>query len=134
MSSKVKLPGLYEFLREAELEHYYNSLKNILQIQNVPQLKYVMEDDLRNIGMSKPECRRLKTFYNKYCPGNYASKIKKFLGRKEENKDESLFGKDSLGARNTIKVPTQHVIQADSITVYKAGLQRRFFEDKYIFG
>ena len=126
MSSKVRPPGLYEFLQEAELQHYYNSLKNILQIQNVPQLKYVMEDDLRNIGMSKPECRRLKTFYNKYCPGNYASKIKKFLGRKDEGREEFLLGKDTLGSRGQIKVPSQHVIQADSISVYKELGQGEF--------
>jgi hypothetical protein len=29
--------------------------------------------------MSKPETRRLKTFFNKYCPGNYASKIRQSL-------------------------------------------------------
>ena len=126
MSSKVRPPGLYEFLQEAELQHYYNSLKNILQIQNVPQLKYVMEDDLKNIGMSKPECRRLKTFYNKYCPGNYASKIKKFLGRKDEGREEFLLGKDTLGSRGQIKVPSQHVIQADSISVYKELGQGEF--------
>ena len=126
MSSKQKPPGLYDFLREAELEHYHNSLKNILQIQNVPQLKYVMEDDLRNIGMSKPECRRLKTFYNKYCPGNYASKIKKFLGRKDDPREEFSLGKDSFGSRNQIKVPSQHVIHADSIQVYKELGQGEF--------
>lgn len=126
MSGKVnKIPGLYEFLHEAELQHYHNSLKNILQIQNVPQLKYVVEEDLRNIGMSKPECRRLKTFYSKYCPGNYASKLKKFLGRKDDN-EEFLLGRDTLGSRGSIKVPSQHVIQADSIQVYKELGQGEF--------
>ena len=126
MSSKQKPPGLYDFLREAELENYHNTLKNILQIQNVPQLKYVMEDDLRNIGMSKPECRRLKTYYNKYCPGNYASKIKKFLGRKDDPREEFSLGKDSLRSRSQIKVPSQHVIHADSIQVYKELGQGEF--------
>ena len=108
MTGKVnKIPGLYEFLHEAELQHYHNSLKNILQIQNVPQLKYVVEEDLRNIGMSKPECRRLKTFYSKYCPGNYASKLKKFLGRKDDNNEEFLLGRDTLCSRGSIKVPSQ---------------------------
>ena len=126
MSGKIRIPGLYEFLQEAELEHYHNSIKNILQVQNVPQIKYVVEEDLRNIGMSKPECRRLKTYYSKYCPGNYASKIKKFLGRKEENKDEYLLGKDGLGSRGSIKVPSQHVIQAEAIQIYKELGQGEF--------
>ena len=120
MSGKIRIPGLYEFLQEAELQHYHNSIKNILQVQNVPQIKYVVEDDLRNIGMSKPECRRLKTFYHKYCPGNYASKIKKFLGRKEENREEVV------GSRATIKVPSQHVIQAEAIQIYKELGQGEF--------
>ena len=84
-----------------------------------------MEDDLRNIGMSKPECRRLKTFYNKYSPGNYASKIKKFLGRKDEH-PESTLGKEAFGSRGQIKVPSQHVIQADSVQVYKELGQGEF--------
>ena len=95
MANKARAPGLYEFLQEAELQHYYNGLKNILQVQNVGQLKYVVEEDLKNIGMSKPECRRLKTFFNKYTPGSYASKLRKFLGRKEEGREEALLGEDS---------------------------------------
>ena len=126
MSGKIRLPALYEFLQEAELQHYHNSIKNILQVQNVSQIKYVVEEDLRNIGMSKPECRRLKTYYNKYCPGNYASKIKKFLGRKEESKDEFLLGKEGLGTRASIKVPSQHVIQAEAIQIYKELGQGEF--------
>ena len=123
----TKIPGLYEFLHEAELQHHFNSLKNILQIQNVPQLKYVLEEDLRNIGMSKPECRRLKTYYNKYCPGNYASKIKKFLGRRDDSNEEFLLGKDSLGSRGgSVKIPSHNVIQADSISCYKELGQGEF--------
>ena len=49
---------------------------SLMQVHNVGQLKYVVDEDLATIGMSKPECRRLKTFFNKYCPGNYASKIR----------------------------------------------------------
>ena len=127
MASKVRAPGLYEFLQEAELQHYYNGLKNILQVQNVSQLKYVVEEDLRNIGMSKPECRRLKTFFNKYTPGSYASKLRKLLGRKEEGREEALLGEDSAQCnRGAIKVPSQHVIQSDAISVYKELGQGEF--------
>lgn len=66
--------GLFEFLEEAELQHHFNSLKNVLGVQNVPQLKYVQDDDLANIGMSRPESRRLRTYYGKVCPQNYAAK------------------------------------------------------------
>jgi len=112
-------PGLYEFLQEAELVHTYNSLKNILQVHNVGQLKYVTDDDLANIGLSKPECRRLKSFFNKYSTPNYASKLRKFLGRKEESRDEFLLADEILGNKGAIKVPSQHVIQSESVSVYK---------------
>ena len=73
-ASKKSTMGLFEFLEEAELQHHYNSLKNVLGVQNVPQLKYVQDDDLANIGMSRPEARRLRTYYGKVCPQNYAAK------------------------------------------------------------
>ena len=60
MAGKARPPGLYEFLQEAELQHYYNGLKNILQVQNVGQLKYVVEEDLRtpaNIRTSREVAR-----------------------------------------------------------------------------
>ena len=90
-----KGPGLYEFLIEAELQQYYAGFKNDLKVQNVPQLKYVTEDDLVSIGMSKPEMRRLKKFFQRHFPQNYLSKFKKvcvffihflfFWGRKKIN-------------------------------------------------
>ena len=96
-------------------------------MQNVGQLKYVVEEDLKNIGMSKPECRRLKTFFNKYTPGSYASKLRKFLGRKEEGREEALLGEDSAQCnRGAIKVPSQHVIQSEAISVYKELGQGEF--------
>ena len=97
MSSKTRTLGLFEFLEEAELQHHYNALKNVLQVSaktflengdcscrscdsfsqvhNVQQLKFVIEEDLFNIGMSRPEARRLKTFYSKVD----ACKIARFM-------------------------------------------------------
>ena len=155
--------GLFEFLEEAELQHYYNSLKSILQVHNVQQLKYVMDDDLANIGMSRPEARRLRTFYNKVCPPpNVAAKLKRFLlpgkqGSKDEARQEFLLGNEEdaflnhhLGPSSAgsmrikdrrhsvtstassrsrslthqlssggIRVPSQHVIPSDAISVVK---------------
>ncbi len=65
MGSKSRTLGLIEFLEEAELQHHYHAIKNVLQVHSVQQLKYVVDDDLFNIGMSRPEARRLKNFYNK---------------------------------------------------------------------
>lgn len=50
-------------------------LSNSLKIQNVAHLKYVAEQDLFQLGMSKPEVRRLRKYYEKHYPQNYFSKI-----------------------------------------------------------
>ena len=47
------------------------------QVQNVPQIKWVTDEDLVAMGLSKPEIRRLKKFFSKYCPQNYLSKMKR---------------------------------------------------------
>ena len=49
----------------------------MLQVQNVGQLKFVTDEDLSAIGMSKPEIRRLKKYFQKHCPQTYLSKFKK---------------------------------------------------------
>ena len=67
----------YEFLVEAELQHYYDSFKNDLKVSSVPQLKYVEDEDLVDMGMTKPEIRRLKKFFKKECPQGTFSKLKK---------------------------------------------------------
>ena len=68
---------LRDFLLEAELEHYYSAFKNELKIASVPQIKYLEEEDLVNIGMTKPEMRRLKKFYKKECPQGKLEKFKR---------------------------------------------------------
>ena len=68
---------LRDFLLEAELDHYYSAFKNELKIASVPQIKYLEEEDLFNIGMTKPEMRRLKKFYKKECPQGKLEKFKR---------------------------------------------------------
>ncbi|KOC67948.1 Tyrosine-protein kinase PR2 [Habropoda laboriosa] len=77
-------PGLYEFLMEAELQQYYPGIRGDLKVQTTAQLKYVTEEDLNAIGMSKPEMRRLKKYFQKHFPQNYLSKFKKMLLPKRE--------------------------------------------------
>ena len=52
--------SLYEFLEEAELQHHYLGLRNVLRVQSVNQLRSVREDDLVGIGMSQKEALRLR--------------------------------------------------------------------------
>ena len=70
---------LYEFLCEAELQHYYDSFKNDLKVTNLNQMKYVEEEDLVDMGMTKPEIRRLKKYYKKECPQGTFGKLRKVM-------------------------------------------------------
>ena len=42
-------------------------------------LKYVEEEDLLAVGLTKPEQRRLRKFFEKYYPKTYLNKIKKVI-------------------------------------------------------
>ncbi|UYV71072.1 hypothetical protein LAZ67_8001602 [Cordylochernes scorpioides] len=71
-------PTLYEFLLEAELAHYYQPLATDLKVGALHQLKYVTEEDLQQLGMTRPEQRRLRKFFHKYHPPHsYLHRIKK---------------------------------------------------------
>ena len=59
------------------LQKLYNWTKT--QVQNVAQLKFVSEDDMSQIGMSRPEMRRLTKYFHKHCPQTYLAKMKKVL-------------------------------------------------------
>ena len=72
---------LYEFLVAAELQHYYNAFKSSLKVTSVGQIKYVEDDDLTDLGMTKPEQRRLKKFFRKECPQGAFGKIKRVSGK-----------------------------------------------------
>lgn len=45
----------------------------------VSHLKYASDEDLKQVGLSKPEIRRLRKFYEKFYPHGYLSKIKRLL-------------------------------------------------------
>ena len=53
----------------------YLTPRACFQVQNVPQLKYVEDEDLVDLGMTKPEMRRLKKFFRKECPQGKLSKL-----------------------------------------------------------
>ncbi|XP_054273540.1 activated Cdc42 kinase-like isoform X3 [Macrosteles quadrilineatus] len=118
----TKGPGLYDFLIEAELQHYFTALKNDLKVQTAAQLKFVSEEDLQQLGMSKPEMRRLKKYFHKHFPQNYISKLKKMIVYKKEENGQSLMAamlSDEVVDKPPVKVPNKHIIPADSILVNK---------------
>ncbi|KAL6259951.1 hypothetical protein P5V15_009860 [Pogonomyrmex californicus] len=117
-------PGLYEFLLEAELQQYYSGIRGDLKVQTTAQLKYVTEEDLSAIGMSKPEMRRLKKYFQKHFPQNYLSKFKKMLlhtTTKREEQSSSVLGMlpEERQDKPSIRVPNKHMIPADAIIVNK---------------
>ncbi|XP_017772695.1 PREDICTED: tyrosine-protein kinase PR2 isoform X3 [Nicrophorus vespilloides] len=117
-----KGPGLYEFLVEAQLQHYFNSFKNNLKVTHPSQLKFTTEGDLSELGMSKPEMRRLRKYYEKHFPNNYLSKFKKLLSvRKQESigTDPVSLNNDNAPVGRATRVPSKHIIPAANITVNK---------------
>ena len=79
MSDKKGTISLFEFLQEGGLHQHFASIRDILHVYQVSQLKYVTAEDLLHIGMSKPETRRLKTLYQKQSRHKYTNKIKQLL-------------------------------------------------------
>ncbi|XP_064459507.1 activated Cdc42 kinase-like [Ornithodoros turicata] len=117
-------PSLYEFLLEAELSSYYDALRNDLKVSSVGQLKYVEEDDLSHLGMSRPEQRRLRKYFHKYFPQTYLRKIKQLiLPKTRDDADQSsvllLDSSSEQRGGGTVKVPSKHIIPADSIIINK---------------
>lgn len=53
--------------------------RNELKISTVAHLKYASDEDLKQIGLSRPEIRRLRKFHEKYYPNGYLGKIKRLL-------------------------------------------------------
>ncbi|XP_043507020.1 uncharacterized protein LOC122527153 isoform X1 [Frieseomelitta varia] len=114
-------PGLYEFLMEAELQQYYPGIRGDLKVQTTAQLKYVTEEDLNAIGMSKPEMRRLKKYFQKHFPQNYLSKFKKMLLPKREEPATGALTMlpEERQDKPPIRVPNKYMIPADAIIVNK---------------
>ncbi|XP_074655851.1 activated Cdc42 kinase-like isoform X2 [Tubulanus polymorphus] len=109
---------LYEFLQEAELEHYYNTFKTELKINNVSQLKYVEEEDLVEMGMSKPEIRRLRKFFKKECPQGALGKIKKKISMRSGQAGKMASPPTVHRGAPQVKA-SKHIIPADAMSVQK---------------
>lgn len=112
-----------------------------LKITNASQFKYATDEDLKSIGMSRPEIRRLRKFYEKYFPHGYLSKIKRLLHAPTSmvKKDEmtgsvtsataaspsgslsgTATGTASKASSSPSKAPNnKHIIPADAISVNK---------------
>ena len=64
-------------MQEAELENYHTAILTQLRVTTVAQFKYVEDEDLQGLGMTRPEIRRLRKFVKKECPQGTFGKLKK---------------------------------------------------------
>lgn len=71
------MKDLCEFLEAAELQQYLTSFQDKLKVTTIDQIKYVDDEDLAGIGMSKPEIRRLRQFFVKERPQSALDKLRK---------------------------------------------------------
>lgn len=113
------------FLEEADLLQYYESFRDILKVTKTSQLKFVVTDDLVQIGMSKPEQRRYKKTYTKNFPNTYLSKIKKFLGANKRHEETSQSSEpESFEVlpfidNSNVSKHVEYIIHVEDITINK---------------
>ncbi|CAB3225083.1 unnamed protein product [Arctia plantaginis] len=116
--------NLNDFLEEAELQQYSELFRDVLKISKVSQLKFVVTEDLDQIGLSKPEQRRYKKIFSKYFPNPYIYKLRKLLSSHKKHEPYSQ-GHTSIPMDfqpfndNNVKVPTKHIICIEDITINK---------------
>ncbi|XP_013179344.1 PREDICTED: tyrosine-protein kinase PR2 isoform X1 [Papilio xuthus] len=114
---------LKRFLREADLQQYYMVFRDVLKINKLTQLKYVISGDLNQIGFSKPEQRRYRKQYSRYFPNPYLNKLKQLLTASRRNEPVTLgHGSISIDLQpnpESATVPTKHIISIEDININK---------------
>lgn len=65
--------------------------RDVLKISKVSQLKFVVTEDLEQIGLSRPEQRRYKKIFSKYFPNPYIYKLRKLLSSHKKNEPVSTY-------------------------------------------
>ncbi|CAH8571598.1 unnamed protein product [Schistosoma turkestanicum] len=107
---------LYEFLKDAELDHYYSVLTRHLKIRSVQQIKYVEDSDLAELGFSRPEQRRLRKHFKKECPQTAMGKLRKRLARSTSGRCSSPRLKNTLDGLSSRNLNSVLSISLDSST------------------
>uniref|UniRef100_A0A1I8A4B2 non-specific protein-tyrosine kinase n=1 Tax=Steinernema glaseri TaxID=37863 RepID=A0A1I8A4B2_9BILA len=103
--------SLSKLLADADLLSYEYKLRNQLKLRHAGDLAYTEERDLTDIGMSRPEQKRLRKEYLKHFPPDtLVGKLKKkVFGRNESAKKADVKEEDA----------EQHVIPVERITLCK---------------
>lgn len=125
---------MYTFLNIIKIIFF---LRNELKITNAAHVKYATDEDLKHIGLSRPEIRRLRKYYEKHFPHGYLSKIKRLLQapgtivKRDAGEGSTTLSNASLHSSaespstgRTASSPNRapnnkHIIPADSIAVNK---------------
>lgn len=101
----------------------FNFFRNNLKVTHPSQLKFTTDGDLAELGMSKPEMRRLRKYYEKHFPNNYLLKFKKLLTAKKHepvgHEPEYPPNNETIPTQKQPRVPSKHIIPAANITVNK---------------
>ncbi|ESN90507.1 hypothetical protein HELRODRAFT_166179 [Helobdella robusta] len=108
---------LLEFLTAAELQHYHNKFVTTLKVNSVTQLKYVDDDDLLSIDMSRPEIKRLRQHFKKESHMGALTKIKKILSK--SGQEQSSQSQTTISISPPINLcsasPMKHIIAEESV-------------------
>ncbi|XP_029944401.1 non-receptor tyrosine-protein kinase TNK1 [Salarias fasciatus] len=85
---------LYQLLAEVQLEKFYLSVRDGLNITRIEHFNYVKESDLEQIGISKPAQRRLWEALKRYKTSSRSRSWlpKVFTGRGSENAEQQSGG------------------------------------------
>lgn len=111
---KGRKMSLFDLLAEAELTTYNAVMKSKLKLRHAEHLKFVTEDDLNDIGMSKPEQRRLWKSFHRHFPVSLVGKLKKkVFGKGNDTADSDRKRHGASEKQNS----EQHIIPISCITV-----------------
>ncbi|CAD5205540.1 unnamed protein product [Bursaphelenchus okinawaensis] len=107
-------PNLYVILKEADLLQYHDKLRTVLKLRHAGDLLYTEEKDLTEIGMSRPEQKRLRREQNRFLNNQQSSsfyvKLRKVFGKSEARHSEV-----NPTTSSYLDQDEQHVISPDSV-------------------
>uniref|UniRef100_A0A915LCK9 non-specific protein-tyrosine kinase n=1 Tax=Romanomermis culicivorax TaxID=13658 RepID=A0A915LCK9_ROMCU len=117
MSHLTNYPSLSQLLCDADLLNYLDDFKFKLKVSAVEHLKYVNESDLTEIGMTKPEQRRLLEFKRKLFPASMLGKLKKKVKKAVGNSKEFNLHDRLSNSESCVYTSEQHIIPTGRIVL-----------------
>ncbi|KAI6242395.1 hypothetical protein M3Y99_00224900 [Aphelenchoides fujianensis] len=110
-------PSLYQLLKNAELLEYSEKLRTVLKLRHAGDLAYAEEKDLSEIGMSRPEQKRLRREYARLFPqSSVFVRLRKVFGRADGRQSG-----DPTASTSALpdEADGQHIIPADAVELYR---------------